>query len=637
MLDSSSPVYQAFVNVSIRYALFIGITLIILSLIPALSNRFRALLWASSLFSFMLFCMLSILGTSFVWKVLPQKPSELSIPIEADPIPEQTRLKNPVATTPLPLPIQTTLYPQENSYNGFWMLFLLGSLLIGSYWLLGQFRLKKLLSTALLLEKDHPLVKRLQLHSGGKAILLYLSPSTQIPFACGMIRPRIVLPTNAHQWSQDRLDMVLQHEYAHIANWDLLMANLARITLVAQWFNPLVWMIYKSFLKNAEKACDDQVLDSGTEPTEYARCLVDFAKGHPSPKLLNAIQFSITKTKKNMITNRIQNILKRKCDRKPIGFLKLTPALIIMACFGLPISIVELRADTPTENSIPSKKDSKQGNPQTDQEIRVKIKILEVDSKDLEELSKKFLKTDRTFSEVQTALLKGFPKTDRILKARYDNEALTREDGLAFINKISNKKLTTLLHKSVIGMPIGSYLSITKGKSIDDFVFHIHKEKFKQDQLESYKLGVAFHTNPKDNVPLSMLNPMQLTNQFMNASKIGLGDEFEKRKELFDNGRSFSRVQEIKEFLDEQGNLIKKTTSRSMLKKEIAEALEKKLEILDEEPNWIKDNAHQDYDYQCSSFMLVEKCVYFHKFLSHLPPAKQENLDKETIAFFYID
>ena len=357
MLDFLSPIDQAFVNVSIRYALFIGITLILLPLIPALSNRFRALLWAFSLFSFMLFCSLSILGTSLVWKVLPQKPSELSIPIKADPIPEQTRLKEPVATTPLP--IQTKpLSPEENSYNGFGRLFLLGSLSIGSYWLLGQFRLKKLLSTALLLEKDHPLVKRLQLHSGGKAIFLYLSPSTQIPFACGMIRPRIVLPTNVDQWSQDRLDMVLRHEYAHIANWDLLLANLARITLVAQWFNPLVWLIYKSFLKNAEKACDDQVLDSGTEPTEYARCLVDFAKAHPLPKLLHAIQFSITKTKKNMITTRIQNILKRKCDRKPIGFLKLTPALIIMACFGLPISIVELRADTPTENSISSKKDS---------------------------------------------------------------------------------------------------------------------------------------------------------------------------------------------------------------------------------------------------------------------------------------
>ena len=266
MLDSSSPVYQAFVNVSIRYALFIGITLVVLPLIPALSNRFRALLWASSLFSFMLFCSLSILGTSLVWKVLPQKPSELSMPIKADTIPEQTSFKDPVATPPLP--IQPTLNTQENSYNGFMMLFLLGSLSIASYWLLGQCRLKKLLSTALLLEKDHPLVKRLKLHSQRKAILLYLSPSTQIPFACGMIRPRIVLPTNANQWSQDRLDMVLRHEYAHIANWDLLLANLARITLLAQWINPLVWMIYKSFLKNAEKACDDQVLDSGTEPTE---------------------------------------------------------------------------------------------------------------------------------------------------------------------------------------------------------------------------------------------------------------------------------------------------------------------------------------------------------------------------------
>ena len=480
MLDSSSPVYQAFVNVSIRYALFIGITLIILSLIPALSNRFRALLWASSLFSFMLFCMLSILGTSFVWKVLPQKPSELSIPIEADPIPEQTRLKNPVATTPLPLPIQTTLYPQENSYNGFWMLFLLGSLSIGSYWLLGQFRLKKLLSTALLLEKDHPLVKRLQLHSGGKAILLYLSPSTQIPFACGMIRPRIVLPTNAHQWSQDRLDMVLQHEYAHIANWDLLMANLARITLVAQWFNPLVWMIYKSFLKNAEKACDDQVLDSGTEPTEYARCLVDFAKGQPSPKLLNAIQFSITKTKKNMITTRIQNILKRKCDDKPICFLKLTPALIIMACFGLPISIVELRADTPKENSISSKNDSEQGTPQASQKVRVTMKILEVDSKNLEELIRKTRGTEDKVELVESIpmakkMRKKFPELPRI-EMLHGISVISKEESNVFFRKLSEHKDSDLLSCPSMTVLTGKTAEVNMGQEFRYPSFDLSEE-----------------------------------------------------------------------------------------------------------------------------------------------------------------
>ena len=483
MLDSSSPIDQAFVNVSIRYALFIGITLILLPFIPALSNRFRALLWAFSLFSFMLFCSLSILGTSLVWKVLPQKPSELSIPIKADPIPEQTRLKNPVATTPLP--IQTTpLPPEENSYNGFVMLFLLGSLSIGSYWLLGQFRLKKLLSTALLLEKDHPLVKRLQLHSGGKAILLYLSPSTQIPFACGMIRPRIVLPTNVDQWSQDRLDMVLRHEYAHIANWDLLLANLARITLVAQWFNPLVWLIYKSFLKNAEKACDDQVLDSGTEPTEYARCLVDFAKAHPLPKLLHAIQFSITKTKKNMITTRIQNILKRKCDRKPIGFLKLTPALIIMACFGLPISIVELRADTPTENSISSKKDSEQGNPQTGQEVRIHMKILEVDSKNLEELSKPLLGTGSKTELVQPVLMvknmQGKLPESSQLAALSRISILSKEKSDEFVRTMEQLKGTDLLTAPSITVLNGKTAEVSIGQ---EYFYPSSSDKSEENKL----------------------------------------------------------------------------------------------------------------------------------------------------------
>ena len=166
-----------------------------------------------------------------------------------------------------------------------------------------------------------------------------------------------------------------------------------------------------------------------------------------------------------MITTGIQNILKRKCDGKPISFLKLTPVLIMMACIGLPISILELRADTPTENSISSKKDSEQGNPQAGQQVRVTMKFLEVDSKNLEELSKKLLGTGS-----KNELLQPVPVIKTMQGTFPVSSQLNISHGISIMSKEGSKNellqpvpmVKTMQGKS----PESSQLNISQGISI---------------------------------------------------------------------------------------------------------------------------------------------------------------------------
>jgi beta-lactamase regulating signal transducer with metallopeptidase domain len=45
---------------------------------------------------------------------------------------------------------------------------------------------------------------------------LLRSPDARMPFACGFLKPTIVLPTDCETWSPDRRSAVLLHELAHV-------------------------------------------------------------------------------------------------------------------------------------------------------------------------------------------------------------------------------------------------------------------------------------------------------------------------------------------------------------------------------------------------------------------------------------
>lgn len=108
--------------------------------------------------------------------------------------------------------------------------------------------------------------------------LLQCADTWSMPLTWGVVRPRIVLPAGAKEWSPDRRRVVLSHELAHIARHDWLVQICAELARSLYWFHPLVWHATASLRNESERACDDAVLNVGINASDYANQLLDLAR-----------------------------------------------------------------------------------------------------------------------------------------------------------------------------------------------------------------------------------------------------------------------------------------------------------------------------------------------------------------------
>ena len=104
---------------------------------------------------------------------------------------------------------------------------------------------------------------------------LLASSRIEMPFACGIVQPTVVLPATAEQWSDSRRRAVLFHELAHVKRRDLLGHTLGRLACAFYWFHPLVWTAARGLRAESERACDDLVLSCGARASDYADHLLD--------------------------------------------------------------------------------------------------------------------------------------------------------------------------------------------------------------------------------------------------------------------------------------------------------------------------------------------------------------------------
>lgn len=113
-----------------------------------------------------------------------------------------------------------------------------------------------------------------------------LSKDAPMPFAYGLLKPAVVLPTAALDWDPAVQADVVAHEAAHIARQDWLWLLLGRISAVFYWPNLAVaWMLHRARL-DAEMAADDRVVSQGQDQVVYAEHLVRVARACQSTVLL---------------------------------------------------------------------------------------------------------------------------------------------------------------------------------------------------------------------------------------------------------------------------------------------------------------------------------------------------------------
>ena len=122
--------------------------------------------------------------------------------------------------------------------------------------------------------------------------LVLRSEDAKMPFACGVMKPTIVLPADCDTWTLDRRRAVLLHELAHVKRHDLVGHTLGRLACAFYWFHPLVWTAAKNLRSESERACDDLALSCGARATDYAEHLLDIVtsvRGDSTPSVALAM------------------------------------------------------------------------------------------------------------------------------------------------------------------------------------------------------------------------------------------------------------------------------------------------------------------------------------------------------------
>ena len=158
----------------------------------------------------------------------------------------------------------------------------------------------------------------------------------EIPFAAGIIKPVIFLPTAMQGENPEKLRLVLMHEMAHIARHDVFWQLLSRLMLALYWFHPLAWWLAGRIRQEREFACDDAVLlanDRATDTAEdYAMVLLDIAESiRRKSVFLPGCTVAMAQT--HQIENRIRAILDPNRVRKPVG--RLSALLLVLCVCGL--------------------------------------------------------------------------------------------------------------------------------------------------------------------------------------------------------------------------------------------------------------------------------------------------------------
>jgi len=121
------------------------------------------------------------------------------------------------------------------------------------------------------------IVDRLTRDAGLKSVDVLLHEDLQAPVAFGFFQPTIMLPVGVESWSEADLRRALVHELEHIRRGDWATQLVARTACAFYWFHPLIWMAWRKLCLEAERACDDAVVETAGN-TEYAEQLVSLSR-----------------------------------------------------------------------------------------------------------------------------------------------------------------------------------------------------------------------------------------------------------------------------------------------------------------------------------------------------------------------
>jgi bla regulator protein blaR1 len=167
-----------------------------------------------------------------------------------------------------------------------------------------------------------------------KRIEIFLSPISLEPGILGIARPALIWPAGISDRLEDaHLEAILAHEVWHVRRYDNLAAAVHMVVEAAFWFHPLVWWLGTRLVEERERACDEEVLASGSERQIYAESILkicEFCVGSPLACVSGVTGADLKK--------RIENIMTKSVQRKLDFSRKLLLSSAAVLSIALPVS-----------------------------------------------------------------------------------------------------------------------------------------------------------------------------------------------------------------------------------------------------------------------------------------------------------
>jgi len=168
-------------------------------------------------------------------------------------------------------------------------------------------------------------------------IELRRNPACRVPLVWGIWRPVVLLSDSALAWPEQRLAAALRHEFCHVRRRDCLARLLAQLACAVYWMNPLVWMAARRLRVAQEQACDDLVLRSGANASDYADLLMQTVRDLGGSRRF--ARHAMAMAQPSTLEARVRAIVDERRNRGPLGrgamAMGATAALALVAASAL--------------------------------------------------------------------------------------------------------------------------------------------------------------------------------------------------------------------------------------------------------------------------------------------------------------
>jgi uncharacterized protein (TIGR03435 family) len=245
------------------------------------------------------------------------------------------------------MPVISEVAPATASQNA---IDLLPALLAGAWlcgftvvlltWYVRWKRISALLreATPLPVGREVEALRRLERKRGmRRPIEMLLSRSSLEPGIFGIARPVLIWPEGISEHLEDaHLEAILAHELGHVRRRDNLSAAIHMVVEAIFWFHPLLWWLGARLLEERERACDEHVLELGSEPTVYAESILktcEFCVGSPLACVSGVTGADLKKRIVRIMTERV--VRKLDFSRKLLLSVAGLLAIAVPVVFGL--------------------------------------------------------------------------------------------------------------------------------------------------------------------------------------------------------------------------------------------------------------------------------------------------------------